>query len=277
MISDITIGQYYAGHSVLHRLDPRIKLILTLFFMVVIFMSRNFLSLGLIALGSIALAVLSRVPAKTLLRSFRPILVLVLFTSILNLLYTQKEDAHILLAVPIFRWMLTITREGVFAAIFTTARIMSLILVSSLLTYTTTPSMLTTGLERLLKPLNKLHVPVSIFAMMMTLALRFVPTLIEEVDRIMNAQKARGSDLETGNFLKRAKAFVPVLVPLFISAFRRAAELANAMESRCYTGNNQRTSLKQLKIRPRDMLACALCAMLCAGVVILNGRFAKII
>ncbi len=277
MIRDITIGQYYAGNSVLHRLDTRIKLTLTLACMILLFFCQNFFSLGLAVLATLALALCSRVPAGMLLRSLRPIVVLVLFTGILNIFYTTGEDTHALLQVPLYfrGWVLTITREGVFTAIFTAVRILCLILVSSLLTYTTTPSMLTTGLERLLSPLAKLRVPVSAFAMMMTLALRFVPTLIEETDRIMNAQKSRGSNLETGSPMQRMRAFVPVLVPLFVSAFRRAAELANAMESRCYTGSNERTSMKHLRLCARDFVAMACMAILCGGVAVLNVFFGK--
>ncbi|MDR1928258.1 MAG: energy-coupling factor transporter transmembrane protein EcfT [Oscillospiraceae bacterium] len=277
MIKEITIGQYYAGSSPLHRMDARMKLLLTLAFMVVIFLCKNFFSLGLLAACAAVLALLSRVPGGMLLRSFRPILMLVVFTSVLNLLYTNGADTHPLLELPVWRWTLVITREGLFIAVFTTVRILCLILVSSLLTYTTTPSMLTTGLERLLSPLARLRVPVSVFAMMMTLALRFVPTLIEETDRIMSAQKSRGSNLETGSLLKRIKAFVPVLVPLFVSAFRRAAELAYAMESRCYTGSGTRTSLKQLRLRLPDYLAAFCLLLVMAGVVALNRFFTAVI
>jgi energy-coupling factor transport system permease protein len=253
------------------------KLALTLIFMVIIFLCKNFFSLGLIAVASLALCVLSRVPAGMLLRSLRPIVMLVLFTSVLNLFYSAGEDAHVLLTIPLWKWHPAITREGLYTAIFTSVRILCLIAVSSLLTYTTTPSMLTTGLERLLSPLAKLRVPVAVFAMMMTLALRFVPTLIEETGRIMNAQKSRGANLETGSLAQRVKAFVPILVPLFVSAFRRAAELAYAMESRCYTGEGKRTSLKQLKLRARDFTAAGCAAALTGGVVALNLLFEKVI
>ena len=277
MIKDITIGQYFAGTSPLHCMDARMKLSLTLTFMVIIFICSNFFSLGLIALASLVLCLLSGVPARMLLRSLRPIIILILFTSVLNLFYTGGEDAHVLVTIPLWKWHPTITLEGVNTAIFTTVRIICLIAVSSLLTYTTTPSMLTTGLEKLLSPLAKLRVPVAIFAMMMTLALRFVPTLIEETDRIMSAQKSRGANLETGSLLQRVKAFVPVLVPLFVSAFRRAAELACAMESRCYTGEGARTSLKQLKLQARDVAAAGCMAALVGGVVTLNLLFGNVL
>jgi len=277
MIKDITIGQYFAAKSPLHRMDARMKLTLTLVFMVVIFMSHNFFSLGLLALATIALCALSRVPARMILRSLRPIVFLVMFTSVLNIFYSGGENPTVLLTIPLWKWNPTITLEGIQTAIFTVVRITCLIAVSSLLTYTTTPSMLTTGLERLLSPLAKLRVPVGVFAMMMTLALRFVPTLIEETDRIMSAQKSRGANLETGSLPQRVKAFVPVLVPLFVSAFRRAAELAYAMESRCYTGEGKRTSLKQLKLRFSDFAAAACMAAITGGVVVLNMFFERVV
>ena len=254
------------------------KLTLTFACMVILFVCRNFYSLGLLALATLALALLSGVPGGMLLRALRPIIILVLFTSVLNIFYATGDDLHTLFEIPLYvrGWVITVTREGVFTAIFTTARILCLIIVSSLLTYTTTPNMLTVGLERLLSPLAKLRVPVAAFAMMMTLALRMVPTLIEETDRIMNAQKSRGSNLETGNLFQRVRAFVPVLVPLFISAFRRAAELANAMESRCYTGSNERTSMRQLRLRAGDYAALGCVMALCGGVVALNFYFGKI-
>jgi len=277
MIKDITIGQYFAGNSPLHRMDARMKLMLTLGFMVVIFLAQNFFSLGLVALMSLLLCILSRVPVGMLLRSLKPIIFLVLFTSVLHLFYGGGEDARVLISVNLWGWEPAITWQGLFNAIFTSVRIICLIAVSSLLTYTTTPSMLTTGLERLLWPLNKLRVPVSVFAMMMTLALRFVPTLIEETDRIMNAQKSRGANLETGSLFQRVKAFVPVLVPLFVSAFRRAAELAYAMESRCYTGDGPRTTLKQLRLRLRDAAAAFVMIVITSGVVVLNLFFERVL
>jgi len=277
MIKDITIGQYFAGNSPLHRMDARMKLLLTLVFMVVIFLAQNFFALGVIVLISLALCVLSRVPAGMLLRSLKPILFLVLFTSVLHLFYGGGEDATVLVSVNLWGWEPAITWQGLFNAIFFGVRIICLIAVSSLLTYTTTPTMLTTGLERLLSPLNKLRVPVSVFAMMMTLALRNVPTLIEETDRIMNAQKSRGANLETGSLFQRIRAFVPVLVPLFVSAFRRTGELAYAMESRCYTaGESPRTSLKQLRFAMRDFVALAVMILATGGVVVLNIFFERV-
>ncbi|MDR0531227.1 MAG: energy-coupling factor transporter transmembrane protein EcfT [Oscillospiraceae bacterium] len=277
MIKGITIGQYFAGRSPLHRMDARMKIVLTLAYMVVIFLCKNFWALGCTALAAVLCAALSGVPAKMILRSMRPVLILVLFTGVLNVFYTNGPNTHIWFQYELWRVTLKITREGVFTAMFTTIRILCLIAVSSLLTYTTTPSMLTTAMERLLLPLAKLKVPVAVFAMMMTLALRFVPTLIEETERIMNAQKSRGANLETGSLLQRVRAFVPVLVPLFVSAFRRAAELASAMESRCYTGEGPRTSLKQLRLRPWDFGWLAGTVLLTAGIVALNHFFRAVI
>ncbi|MDR1734354.1 MAG: energy-coupling factor transporter transmembrane protein EcfT [Oscillospiraceae bacterium] len=276
---EITIGQYYSGKSVLHRMDARMKLALTVLFMAAIFLCKSFPALAIAGAAGILIAALSGVPVGMLLRSLRPILMLVLFTSVLNILYVQGEDTTIWWRATfhIGTWTPTITKEGVFTAIFTTSRIIILILVSSILTYTTTPSMLTTGLERLLRPLNKLHVPVGIFAMMMTLALRFVPTLIEEADRIMSAQKSRGANLDTGSILKRIRAFVPILVPMFVSAFRCAAELANAMESRCYTGVHPRTSAKVLKLCARDWCAFGFVVLMTAGIAVCGRLFPAVL
>ncbi|MCL2446764.1 MAG: energy-coupling factor transporter transmembrane protein EcfT [Oscillospiraceae bacterium] len=276
MIKDITIGQYYAGKSPLHRMDARMKLLLTLVFMVVIFLSQNFFSLGLVALATVVLCILSGVPARMQLRSLRPILFLVIFTSLLHLFSNIGEDARVLVSANLWGWEPAISLQGVNNAIFTAVRIICLIATSSLLTYTTTPSMLTTGLEKLLWPLRKLRVPVGAFTMIMTLALRFVPTLIEETDRIMNAQKSRGANLETGSLLQRMKAFVPVLVPLFVSAFRRAADLSDAMESRCYVVEGKRTTLKQLRFRARDFAAAAAMLVIIGGVVTLNIFFVRV-
>jgi energy-coupling factor transport system permease protein len=278
MRNGVAIGQYYPGESVLHKLDARIKLLFTIAFMVAIFLCHNFFSLGAVAAAGLLFAFLSRVPLRMLLRSLRAILMLVIFTGLLNIFYSQGTSAHILwqLPLPIRDWRLTVTREGVFVALFTTVRIVTLVLVSSLLTFTTTPSMLTTGIEKLLLPLEKLHIPVGIFAMMMTLALRFIPTLVEEADRIIAAQKSRGTNFETGSVLHRAKAFIPVLVPLFVSAFRRAAELAYAMESRCYTGIGPRTSMKELRLHTRDALAAGVLIVLFALVLLANYAFPKV-
>lgn len=271
MIRDITIGQYYPGKSVLHRLDPRMKLVLTFALIVIIFLCKSFFSLGLIAVATVGAAALSKVPAKMILKSLKPIVIILIFTAILNVFYTQGGETY-------FEWWkITITEKGVNTAIFTMIRIVCLVVISSLLTYTTTPTMLTDAIERLLSPLKVFKIKVHTLAMMMTLALRFIPTLIEEIDRIMNAQKARGADLETGGIIQRAKALVPIFIPLMVSSFRRAYELAFAMTCRCYTGGEGRTRMKQMKLAVRDFAALAVCIAVAAGVIVLNIFFEAVI
>lgn len=264
MISDITIGQYYSGTSVIHRLDARIKLVLTLALIVILFVCRNFYSLTLGLVFVLMTLLLSKVPVKMMWRSIRPLMIIMLFTAVINVFYNRTGDELVSF------WKITITTGGVYTAVFTTVRIVLLVVVSSLLTYTTTPTMLTDALERLLSPLKAVKVPVHTLAMIMTLALRFIPVLIEEIERIMNAQKARGADLETGGLIKRAKALVPILIPLFISSFRRAYELAFAMECRCYTGGEGRTRMKQMKLSLRDFAALGVTAVFLAAVIVLN-------
>lgn len=264
MISDITIGQYYSGTSVIHRLDARIKLVLTLVLIVILFVCRNFYSLTLGLVFVLMTLLLSKVPVKMMWRSIRPLMIIMLFTAVINVFYNRTGDELVSF------WKITITTGGVYTAVFTTVRIVLLVVVSSLLTYTTTPTMLTDALERLLSPLKAVKVPVHTLAMIMTLALRFIPVLIEEIERIMNAQKARGADLETGGLIKRAKALVPILIPLFISSFRRAYELAFAMECRCYTGGEGRTRMKQMKLSLRDFAALGVTAVFLAAVIVLN-------
>ena len=271
MIKDMTIGQYYPGDSVLHRLDPRMKLVLTFAMIVVIFLCKSFLSLALIALFTIAAAIASKVPAKMILKSLKPIVIILIFTAALNILYTQGGRTY-------FEWWkISVTDKGVNTAIFTMVRIIVLVVISSLLTYTTTPTMLTDALERVLSPLKIFKIKVHTLAMMMTLALRFIPTLIEEIDRIMNAQKARGADLETGGVFQRAKALVPIFVPLMVSSFRRAYELAFAMTCRCYTGGEGRTRMKQMKLGLRDIAAAVICVAVTAGIIVLNHFFDAVI
>ncbi|MBQ2847747.1 MAG: energy-coupling factor transporter transmembrane protein EcfT [Clostridia bacterium] len=271
MIRDITIGQYYPGKSVLHNLDPRAKLIITFWLIVVIFLCKSFFSLGLIALTAVAAAALSKVPAKMILKSLKPIVIILIFTAVLNVLYTEGGKVYFSF------WEIAVTEKGVNTAIFTMIRIVSLVIISSLLTYTTTPTMLTDALERILSPLKLFKIKVHTLAMMMTLALRFIPTLIEEIDRIMNAQKARGADLETGGIVQRAKALVPIFIPLMVSSFRRAYELAFAMTCRCYTGGEGRTRMKQMKLGARDFVAFLFCAAITAGVIVLNHFFEAVI
>lgn len=271
MIKDITIGQYYPGKSWLHKLDPRMKLVLTFAVIVVIFLCKNFFSLGVVALTAFAACIVSKVPAKMILKSLKPIVIILIFTAVLNIFYTAGGDVW-------FKWkFIEITSKGVFTAIFTMVRIVSLVVISSLLTYTTTPTMLTDGLERILSPLKVFKIKVHTLAMMMTLALRFIPTLIEEIDRIMNAQKARGADLETGGVIQRAKALIPIFIPLMVSSFRRAYELAFAMTCRCYTGGEGRTRMKQMKLSARDFAALAAVIVITAAIVVLNHFFQPVI
>lgn len=271
MIRDITIGQYYPGKSLLHKIDPRMKLVLTFAIIIVIFLCKNFFSLGIIAVTAVLAAVLSRVPLKMILKSLKPIVIILIFTAVLNIFYTQGGDTW-------FEWkFLKLTEKGVFTAIFTMVRIVSLVTISSLLTYTTTPTMLTDAIERVLSPLKIFKIKVHTLAMMMTLALRFIPTLIEEIDRIMNAQKARGADLETGGIIQRAKALVPIFIPLMVSSFRRAYELAFAMTCRCYTGGEGRTRMKQMKLKIIDFFALVVCIAITAGIIVLNHFFEAVI
>ena len=266
-----TIGQYYPGNSFLHKLDPRVKLVLTLVFIIVIFICRNFFSLGLMVLAAFVLTLLSRVPLRMILRSLRPLIFILIFTAVLNLFYTTGGNV-------LWHWkFLTLTDKGCYTAVFMAVRILSLVAVSALLTYTTTPTALTDGIEKLLSPLKIFKIQVHSLAMMMTLALRFIPTLMEEIDRIMRAQKARGADLETGGFLQRAKALLPILIPLFVSAFRRAYELAFAMECRCYRGGEGRTRMKQMRFGVRDAVAVLFYALLLGGVIVCNHFFTALI
>lgn len=271
MISDITIGQYYGASSPVHRLDARMKIILTVFFIVIIFLCKNFLSLALMFLLTAVSILISRVPFRMFFKSLKPILPIILLTAVLNIFYIKKGTE--LLSF----WVVTITTGGLSTAFFMAVRIICLIMCSSLLTYTTTPTDLTDAIERLLSPLKVLHIQVHTLAMMMTLALRFIPTLIEEIERITNAQKARGADLENGSFMQRVKAMLPVLIPLFVSAFRRAYELSFAMTCRCYHGGDGRTRMKQMHLHAADFVSLALFAAVLAGVIVLNHFFGKMI
>ena len=263
MLKDITLGQFFPGSTIVHRLDPRTKLVLLVGYIVALFTARWFVSYGLV-LAFLLLAVgLSRIPPKTLLRSMKPLLIVIVITGLLNLFYTSGQ-------VLVQFWIFRITREGIVAAALMILRITMLVCGTFLLTYTTSPIALTDGLELLLGPLKRLHVPVHELSMMMCIALRFIPTLMEETDKIISAQKARGADFETGNLLRRAKAMLPILVPLFISAFRRADELATAMECRCYHGGEGRTRLRQPRFLLHDFLALGLGAALVAAVAILR-------
>lgn len=271
MISDITIGQYYKGDSFVHKLDARMKIILTFLFVAIIFMCKNFLSLALMLVFVLFTILVSKVPIKMFLKSVKPILPIILFTACLNIFYVQSGTIYFSI------FSIDITSKGVATAIFMAVRIVCLIMSSSLLTYTTVPTMLTDGIERLLSPLKIFHLQVHTLAMMMTLALRFIPTLIEEIERITNAQKARGADFESGKLMERIKAMIPILIPLFISAFRRAYELAFAMSCRCYTGSDGRTRMKQMKLRASDFVSLIVFVVVLAGVILCNKFMGAII
>lgn len=261
MLKDITLGQYFPGKTVVHRLDPRTKLLMTILYIVALFVADSWLSYGLVLAFLVSAVAMSRIKPKTLLRGLKPIVIIVILTAILNLFYTGGE--HVLVRF----WGLTITWEGVRTAFFMVSRIVMLITGTFLLTYTTSPIALTDAIERLLAPLKRLHVPVHAFAMMMTIALRFIPTLLEETDRIMTAQKARGASFSEGSMLQRAKALVPIFVPLFVSSFRRAEELATAMECRCYRGDEGRTKMRQLHAAGRDYAAMTVTLVFLAAAV----------
>ena len=262
MLRDITIGQHFPGTSLVHRFDPRMKLVLTIVYIVLLFAASNPLGLTLSILFLALMYKMAQIPFKMILKSLKPILPIVVFTAVLNLFFVSGEGEPL-----VHIWFLTIYAEGVRYAVLMAVRVMALIAGTSLLTYTTSPIVLTDAIEQLLKPLGKLHFPVHELAMMMSIALRFIPTLIEETDKIMNAQKARGAQLDTGKMTDRVKALVPVLIPLFISAFRRADELAMAMECRCYRGGDGRTRLKVLRCEKQDYIDLAVC-IACFAVIL---------
>ena len=262
MLRDITIGQHFPGDSLVHRFDPRLTLVLTIAYIVLLFAASNPLGLTLSILFLAVMYKVAKIPGKMILKSLKPILPIVIFTAVLNLFFVSGEGEPL-----VHIWFLTIYAEGVRYAVLMAVRVMALIAGTSLLTYTTSPIVLTDAIEQLLKPLGKLHFPVHELAMMMSIALRFIPTLIEETDKIMNAQKARGAQLDTGKMTDRVKALVPVLIPLFISAFRRADELAMAMECRCYRGGDGRTRLKVLRCEKQDYIDLAVC-IACFAVIL---------
>lgn len=265
MLKDITIGQFFPGNSIIHRLDSRFKIILDIAYVVMLFMAGNFYSLALSGVFMLAVFLMSQISFKLILKSLKPIIPILLFTCILNLFFISGEGEPL-----VHFWIINIYKEGITTSLFMTVRIVFLIIGMSLLTYTTSPIALTDAIERLLSPLKKLHFPVHELAMMMTIALRFIPTLIEETDKIMSAQKARGANLDTGGLIKKAKALIPVLIPLFVSAFKRANELALAMECRCYRGGDGRTRMKQLKSGVKDYIALVVMALMIAVVVFMN-------
>ena len=263
MLKDITLGQYFPGTSVIHRLDPRTKLLMLIVFIVALFWASGWIGYGVVFAFLAACIAISRIPLKSIVRGMKPMVVILIFTALLNLFMTQGET------VLVHFWIITITLEGVVRAAQMMIRILMLVTGTFLLTYTTSPIALTDGLESLLSPLKKIHLPVHELAMMMCIALRFIPTLIEETDKIMSAQKARGADFESGNLMQRVKALIPILIPLFISAFRRADELATAMECRCYHGGEGRTKMKLLRYKRCDFGAFGIGTLLLAAVITL--------
>lgn len=264
MITDISFGQFYPSDSVLHKLDPRFKIIFTISLVVGIFLCNTAFAMGFALLSIFIIILLSKIPLTTYIKNLKPLVPIILLTVVLNLIYVPGGD-------PVFEfWRIKITTEGIKTAVFVVLRIVCLVLITSFLTYTTTPTSITSAIEDLLKWLRVFKVDIHTFAMMMTIALRFIPTLIDEINKIVNAQKARGADFDSGNIFKKIKAMVPILIPLFISSFRRAYELANAMECRCYNGGEGRTKLKTMSVSYRDFIALFIVAVLIAGFVLLN-------
>ena len=263
MLKDVTLGQYFPGETSVHKLDPRTKLVLVIVYIVALFLAKGAASYALVAACLLAVIGISKIHLKVIVKSLKPLLLIIVLTALLNLFYGSGE--------PLVQfWIFKITKQGIENAVFMVLRIALLVAGTFMLTYTTSPIALTDGLESLLGPLKKLGAPVHELAMMMCIALRFIPTRIEETDKIMSAQKARGADFESGNLLSRAKALIPILVPLFISAFRRADELATAMECRCYHGGDGRTKLHELRYVRRDWTAYILGACMLAGVIVLR-------
>lgn len=265
MLKDITLGQFFPGNSFVHRLDPRTKLLFLVVYIVALFVASNWISYAVVFLFLALSIAISKIPLKAIVRGMKPLVFILIFTGILNVFFTTGSKPLV------SWWIIKIYPEGIVRAVFMILRILMLITGTFLLTYTTSPIALTDGLESLLGPLKKIKVPVHELAMMMCIALRFIPTLIEETDKIMSAQKARGADFESGKLMQRVKALVPILVPLFISAFRRADELATAMECRCYQGGNGRTKMKLLRYKRRDFRAFIIAAMLLAAVIVLRS------
>ncbi len=266
MIKDVTFGQYFRADSVIHRLDPRLKIILMVLLVVMLFVCSGFTSLGIFIFFTLVILLLSKVSIKFYFKNIKVIIPIIIFTSLLNLFYTQTGIKYTLF------WNISIWSGGISRAVFMSVRVLLLILISSVLTYTTTPNDITDALERLLKPLKLIGMgsAVHTVSMMMTIALRFIPTLIDETDKIMNAQKARGADMESGGFIRRIKALLPILIPLLISSVRRAYELAEAMECRCYNGGQGRQRMKQMRFYVRDYCSLFLCILVAAVIILVN-------
>ena len=264
MLKDITLGQYFPGNSVAHKLDPRTKILLVTLYIIALFSAKGLVGYAVMIATLAACVKVSHVGLKSLVRGLKPLVVIIVFTGVLNICFTPAESY-------LFTWgIIRVSVKGIQTAVFMVVRIMLLVMGTFLMTYTTSPIRLTDGLEFLLNPLKKIHVPVHELAMMMAIALRFIPTLIEETDKIISAQKARGADFESGNLFQKAKALVPILVPLFISAFRRADELATAMECRCYHGGEGRTALHVLRYQAADFVVLAAFVALAAGLIVLK-------
>ena len=263
MLKDITLGQYFPGNSIIHRLDPRTKLIMLVVYIVALFMAKSWVSYALMLVFLVSIIRISTIPVKSIVRGMKPLVLILVFTGILNLFFTQEGT------LLVDFWIIKIYSGGISRAAMMVARILMLITCTFLLTYTTSPIALTDGLEALMGPLKKVGVPVHELSMMMCIALRFIPTLIEETDKIMCAQKARGADFENGSLMERAKALIPILVPLFISAFRRADELATAMECRCYQGGEGRTKMKLLRYHREDFVSFGCGIIIVAAVILL--------
>lgn len=266
MISDITLGQFFPGTSPIHRLDPRTKIILSIVFIVGVFLADTVIAFAFLTLATVLLVIASKISIRIILKGIKPIIYILIFTAIINIFLTDGEGDPLLSF-----WVIDIYVEGLVRAFFMAFRVVLLIIgTSTLLTYTTSPISLTDGIESLLRPLKLIHVPVHLFAMMMTIALRFIPTLVEETEKIMNAQKSRGADFSTGGPIKRAKALIPILIPLFVSAFKRAEELATAMECRCYRGDDNRTKLVKLQYKGIDLLWFVLGTVFLGAVITLR-------
>lgn len=266
MIRDITLGQYFPGDSVIHRLDPRTKIIWTFFYIILLFFMKTAVGFAAFIVLTAVIIALTKIKVKYILRGIRPVLFLLIFTSLINIFMTGET--------PLFKiWFLTATKEGVIFAALMALRLVLLVAGTSLLTFTTSPISLTDGIERLMSPFSKIGVPAHAIAMMMTIAIRFIPTILEETDKIMKAQKARGADFESGSIVSRARAMTPILIPLFISAFRRADELAIAMECRCYRGGEGRTRLHELKMQKRDIAALLSMPFVAAVIILIQKMF----
>lgn len=272
-MKNITLGQYYSVPSPIHRLDPRMKIVLAVLYIVIVFLCSNLVSMALLLISAFALIKISNIPIKIVLRSVRPIIFIIAFTALINLFWSTGEGDPL-----ISFWIINVYKEGIINAILLVARIFVLVIGTSIfLTYTTTPIALTDGIERLLYPLKKIGLPVHDFAMIMTIALRFIPTLMEEAEKIMSAQKARGADFTSGSIFQRAKALIPILIPLFSSSIRHALDLATAMECRCYKGGEGRTRMKALRFKPSDILALTSLALFGAIIVCVNMFIAPLL